>query len=403
MDDILFLILSEVITRIEQIYDLSLVCSQFNSIIIKRIKPKMCQELPPYLLRRLNAKNITNVPYITTINRWFSNITEEMLLMLPNLTKLSLNCCDVKCFNLLTILRDLSICGTSNIINISNLRNLTSLNLAWYTVGNTHDQAINGLSTLTSLRKLNISNNNLITDNIFSHFTNITSLNLASNDTITNISGTVSPYKLRKLGLSCNKNIRDISLYTNLTSLDLSQNKYITSLGSLTNLTKLNLTNNKVIKNISHLTNIHILDLYANYVISINEICDMDIYELNLSHNDMIRYIPFTNLTSLDLSYNSVIRNTHIVNLSLNKLILESNTRITLNGIKHMTNLTYLSLDMNEVITDIPFTKLRTLLLGDNNIITTEMVNKLSNLTHLYLYDTQVNYDDLNLRIQRII
>jgi Leucine-rich repeat (LRR) protein len=176
-------------------------------------------------------------------------------------------------------------------------------------------------SQITSLRIPDYFN-----DKRLNYFTNLTSLDLSFNDIITN-DGIKGLTKLTSLHLGMNKNITDngIKYLTNLISLDLDYNKIITDYG------------------IKGLTNLTSLDLDHNEFITDNGIkCLTKLIEFHLGDNKIIGnngIKGLTNLTSLYLGW--------------------INENITDDGIKSLTNLTSLRLSHNNKITSKMITTLK--------------------------------------------
>ncbi|MEG5231447.1 leucine-rich repeat domain-containing protein [Microcoleus sp. B3-D3] len=262
---------------------------------------------------------------------------------------------------------------------------------------------ISSLGSLTNLTTLHLNNNRITDISFLGSLTNLTTLHL-NNNRITDISSLGSLTNLTTLHLN-NNQITDISSLgslTNLTELNLSDNRIsdISFLGSLTNLTTLNLRSNRItdISFLGSLTNLTILDL------SYNQITDFSVFRsltnlttLNLEKNQ-ITDISFpgslTNLTTLDLRLNQITDIRFLGSLTnLTTLYLYHNQITDIRFLGSLTNLTTLYLYCNQ-ITDISslgsLTNLTTLYLEDNQITDISALLSLTNLTRLYLKNNQI-------------
>jgi hypothetical protein len=176
--------------------------------------------------------------------------------------------------------------------------------------------------------RLNLANNEVITNEGLKGFTNLTDLDLCSNKVISD-EGIKHLPNLTKLDLRVNKTITNEGLkgLIKLISLKLHKNKAITdeAVKHLTQLTELDLYNNKKITNkgLELLTNLTSLDLRENKIIT----------------NEGLMLL--TNLTSLNLVHNKTITNERLKDLTnLTNLTLYESGTITCEGIKLLLKLT---------------------------------------------------------------
>lgn len=180
------------------------------------------------------------------------------------------------------------------------------------------------------------------------------------------------------LGLSLNDQITDddlIDYCTNLSSLDLCDNTVISNraLKFLTNLTQIQLLNDIGDINyegIQFLTKLTSISLYGNQSITLRDLRDVasNVTHLDIGENGSFTdscLLHFSNLTHLNLSVNSLITDDSLqiltkvslnhqlkffsaylfiefANIKLIKLEMVSNYTITNDGIRYLTNLTYL-------------------------------------------------------------
>ncbi len=142
---------------------------------------------------------------------------------------------------------------------------------------------------------------------------------------------------LKSLYLDFNTSVSNYGIYdlTNLTKLHLSHQSTITNWGiaNLTNLAKLELAYNRSITCIAHLTKLKCLDLRGNVLLDDDDICSIQLENLDLSANTQITDFGISHFTSLK-----------ILNLS-------SNDNITDNCLSKLTSLTDLNICNNRVIT----------------------------------------------------
>jgi Leucine-rich repeat (LRR) protein len=207
----------------------------------------------------------------------------------------SINCDDISQMKSLTFL-NLSECGSlTDITALSCLTSLTTLNL-----GNCETLTdITALSGLTSLTSLDLSGCRSLTDiTVLSGLTSLTSLDLSGCESLTDITVLSGLSSLTSLDLGGCRSLRDItalSVLTSLTSLDLSWCRSltdITALSSLTSLTSLDLHGCKSLTDITLLSGL--TSLTSLKLSSCESLTDITLSGL-------------TSLTSLDLNSNSYL------------------------------------------------------------------------------------------------
>ena len=168
-------------------------------------------------------------------------------------------------------------------IMYSDVKDITNLKLSSSIVIDRIND-ISALGNLTSLKNLELNNNQIRDISALRNLKNLTNLYLKDNQ------------------------IRDISALsglTNLIVLDLSWNQigYISALRNLKKLTNLKLTDNKIrnIGVLSNLTNLIDLDLSWNQISNINALSNLrNLTNLNLTYNQIIDISALSGLTNLE-------------------------------------------------------------------------------------------------------
>lgn len=196
---------------------------------------------------------------------------------------------------------------------------------------------VKGLEYLTSVKKLDLSKNQIKEIEGLENLTELKKLNLSSNQ-INEIKGLKSLENLTHLNLSKNQitKINGLQLLTNLERLSLSENKIneIGELETLTVLGKLDLENNQIteIKGLDNLKNLGVLDLRTN---QIKEIKGLE----NL-----------TELKNLFLQNNQITELKGLENLKwLSLLDIKNNEIREIKGIENLKNLFHLELKGNNI------------------------------------------------------
>ena len=272
--------------------------------------------------------------------------------------------------------------GFNNLTNaapeaLSGLTNLTFLGLGGYTNYITDVSALSGLTNLTELWLFDLD----ITDvSALSGLTNLTDLSLRGNN-ITDVSALSGLTNLKRLWLLYN-DITDVSALsglTNLKDLGLGNNNIrdISVLSGLTNLTDLGLGNNNItdISPLAGLINLTSLDIEYLKITDISVLYGLTkLIELRLSGN------PITDLSML-ASWLRGLTN-------LEQLTLGSTGFTDISALSGLTKLTWLDLDDNN-ITDISalagLTNLTVLLLAYNNITDVSALEGMTSLIELSL------------------
>lgn len=325
------------------------------------------------------------------------NINDSSLKQVPNLEYLHLN-------------------GQNNIF--INLRHLTSLILEICNLSPSNWVHFTNIHTLI-LKQSRVG----ITDNDIRFLQNIKILELG-NSVITAISlpvlGKLESLKLNDIQGLTNNNITNLQ---NIRILSLTNNTNITDEGisKLTDLEVLKLQENKLITDggLSHLSNLQQLILMGN-----RNITNLGIYKmkylnlLELKHNNIDNYglRDLTELLYIILPNNSLITyvnenviklvlhgHSHITDLNYLKnlqfLILKTSS-ITRNGLYNCVKLTTLKLDDNTTLDDEALSHLRDLtqlLLPRNNIITDVGLRYINNVVNLQLdANTQITDQGLS-------
>lgn len=183
---------------------------------------------------------------------------------------------------------------TGEIPSLSSLNNLTYLNLS---NNNFSGDIWNSFSALSNLEELHIGNNNCsISNTDFSGFSNLKILDISKLN-LTEIPASLGSLpKLSSLDVSRNSitNFSNLSILNNLQELNLSENnidKVPSEINNFTNLKTLNLSNNPITQfsALNTLNNLEWLSLENNSLTNIpNEIASLqNLVHLNLSRNNI--------------------------------------------------------------------------------------------------------------------
>lgn len=234
-----------------------------------------------------------------------------------------------------------------------------------------------GIEKLTSLRYLNLYQNNVSTMDL-SKNTNLVMLNMTFN-------------KLTNIDLSKNTNLQQLYLNGNqITNIDLTNNS---------KLIDLNVYNNKLTSiNISNLTELKLLLLSLNKITTIDLSKNTKLEHVYLSGNGLTSLtLPTsaTNLTRLDLNANKLSSIDISKLTNLNYFIISANKIANLDTSKN-TKLEYLYSSGNQ-LTNVNLsnnTALKALDLYANNISSIDL-SKLTNLTYLNISSNKLS--NLNL------
>lgn len=225
----------------------------------------------------------------------------------------------------------------------------------------------------TNLTKLDLYNNDKITDDVICKLINITKINLSSNSIITD-HGISKLTKITHINLCRNTKITDDCLVKliNIKNINLSKNRNVTDncLRLLTNLVHINLSVNFKIADygIKDLTNLKTLvfsgpNITDSSFTNLINLTAVRIGGNNITNDGLRKLIPYNNLTSLSLDLGR-ISNYGIKDFySLTKLDVKTNNNIDYDGIKNLTNLTEL---------------------GKNRLISNKCINNLKLLTNIY-------------------
>ena len=220
-----------------------------------------------------------------------------------------------------------------------------------------------GLEKLTSLKKLNLSNNR------------ITEIDLSNNESLIELS--LRNNDLEEIDLSQNTNLQNLDLYS---SIYLGQ----VNLSNNTALTELNLSSNRLGE----------IDLSANTALTSLYLEHNDLEEIDLSQNINLQVLSLnTNyLTTVDLSNHTNLKRLKIVNNDLNSINLLNDTALT-----------YLDLSVND-LTEIDLstnTALQDLYLTHNDLTGINLSNNLD-LYSVYLSSNEISWinvtNNVNLR-----
>ncbi len=295
-----------------------------------------------------NISALSNLPNLTSLNlEYCKKLTELSLSNLPNLRNLSLSACS----------------KLTDISALSNLLNLASLNLSVC-----HSLTdISALSNLVNLTSLDLSSCSSLTDiSALSNLPNLTSLDLSSCSSLTDISALSNLPNLTSLNLEYCEQLTDISALSNLpnlTSLNLEYCEQLTDISSLSNLvhlTSLNLEYCKKLTDISalgNLVNLTSLDLsWCERLTNLSGLGNLvNLTSLNLSNwrklSDISPLANLVNLISLDLNCDSARED---IETSSSNPIWGSWTKLTdISALSNLVNLRNLSLSACSKLTDI--------------------------------------------------
>lgn len=215
-----------------KVTELCLVCKYFNNNI-KQIRILSNEKYPGVK----DEQHLKELPNLTSLYLFESEITNKGLLNLPNLAGLGLSdgslITDEGILSL-TKLSSLDLFNNASLTDkgISSLTNLSSLSLLNSNITN------NGIKTLTNLTELNIMDMPKINDEGIKDLVNLKMFDMGFDNTITNISHLTNLTSLCVCDLVTND---QISSLVNLTRLDISKLSPIsfTSIKGLTALTEL--------------------------------------------------------------------------------------------------------------------------------------------------------------------
>ena len=224
-----------------------------------------------------------------------------------------------------------------------------------------------------------------------SSLTTLKSLYIGSNQNITSID-TTGNKGLGKLNLSRLTNLNYLYIISNssLTSIDVT---------SLTNLSQLQIQENSSLTSIdvTGLTNLSYLSVYNNTSITSIDLTSLtNLTNLTLRYNSSLTSIDVTGLTNLRYLYTSILIE-YITGLVLSNLynlgVFDTSlTSLDLTGLTGLTNLQYLSVQNNQLLTSLDvtsLTNLNQLVIYQNNSLTSLDVTGLTNLRYLSHYDNQ--------------
>lgn len=250
---------------------------------------------------------------------------------------------------------------------LSTLTNLKSLDLSWNDI-NTND----GIKNLTNITTLKLTNNNKISDSGLIKLTNITKLDIVESEHITDNS---FKYMINLTKLKINPSYNEYfeedywEKFNNLTRLTFTQINYKNNF--------LNDNTQNITKKLCHITK---LKINSSYYIT----------------NENIQKL--TNITDLSISLNHYINNISIENLTnITKLNITDCSRITVRGIKKLTNITSLNMANSLIsINDIKnMTHITCLTIKNQLYITQKNVDYLSHIRCLHISDKQTNLNPL--------
>jgi Leucine-rich repeat (LRR) protein len=220
------------------------------------------------------------------------------------------------------------------------------LNLKKKGIANISD--IIGLSKLSTLEELDLSDNNITEINGLENLSSLQTLNLRFNK-IKEIKGLDKLSSLKSLQLAFNKisNISGLSNNKSLQNLELIRNQIsdLNGLFSLTDLRDLDIYRNNIaeIHGLTSLTNLRNLNLSSNNIAEIKGLTSLtNLRNLNLSSNNIAEIKSLESLISLeqlDLNQNKITQLKGLAKLlSLTKLQLEGNNIITRNSTNYGPN-----------------------------------------------------------------
>ena len=287
-------------------------------------------------------------------------------------------------------------------ISVAEMKTLTELNARPVGGGGVAD--LKGLEYATSLKDLDLRNNQITDISALAGLTNLTYLELGGgSNSIADISPLSGLTNLEWLSLP--HGMPDISALSGLTKLrrlsiqslwnpPAHQLTDISALSGLTNLRYLTLGFNSItdISALSDLTNLMSLQLLENNITDISPLASLtNLIDLDLGDNnitDISALDGLINLRELQLDINNIADISPLASLTnLTHLELQTNNITDISALSGLTNLTHLELQTNN-ITDIPplsSTRLSGLWLGDNNIADISGLSGLTSLSVLWL------------------
>jgi hypothetical protein len=283
------------------------------------------------------VKNLTNLSILRPGNL----ISDHSLTRLKKLSQLFIEDNKLISDKGLKRMKNLSLLELhNNHISNNGIRNLTNLNSLLACSDKITDRGLKKLGNLThisyirlfhsvysleNLRKLHVSNESAINDNIMEKLTNLSSLSIHKNRSITN-NGLKNLTQLRKLNISGHRSISNEGIK------------------NLSNLENLNISRGSIINNegISHLVNLKKLDIscgYHNYK-SGNESCVVD--DEGVVHlTQLRRLICAQNYNITNHALENLVNLTHIEICHVHEKLLN------FDGITHLTKLTSLKCRRN--------------------------------------------------------
>ena len=267
------------------------------------------------------------------------------------------------------------IVNNEKIIVESDLLNLSNRN-----IGKISD--INGLESLSNLKILILSNNNITIINNLKNLINLEELDISRNEI---------------------EEIQGLESLINLKQLNLSQNmiQMIIGLDSLINLKILNLSHNRIneIEGLSKLIALEHLALFYNEITQIQKLDNLvNLKVLHLDFNRISAIFGLDHLVKLEtlgLSQNRISKVENLHNLIfLNRLDLAKNQISKIEGLENIRKLTHLYLYMNNISNIEGLEKLgdlEDLTLFDNNINQITNLSNLKKLKSLNLMDNSIS------------
>ena len=249
------------------------------------------------------------------------------------------------------------------------------------------------LSQLTQLTRLNLGNNifnyesdsklNQISDlNPLSSLTQLTTLYIINNQI---------------------SDVTPLGSLTQLTDLSLSFNQIsdVTPLSSLSQLINLDINNNQIsnVTPLAPLNQLYILSLGNNQISDISPLNSLtQLTELGIGNNQVSDVNPLstlTQLTILALSQNQISDVTQLISLTrLTMLDIQNNQISDIASLSSLTHLTHLYIQNNQISDIAPLsslTHLIRLLIHDNKIRDVSPLSSLTQLTSLYIQDNQIS------------
>lgn len=291
----------------------------------------------------------------------------------------------------------------SDISVLSNLKNLTRLDLSWNEISD-----LTPLKKLTKLTYLNLSNNQIKDIAPLKELNNLNELNLNYNQ-IENINELGSLTKLTHLDIVYNqiKDIDPLKGLTNLTYLNLFFNQVsdISSLSYLVNLRELNLETNKItdLTPLSKPKKISTLNLNSNLISDLTPISDIKSLSVLKIDNNKINNIDalssLSNLTDLSLYKNEIEDISALRTMTnLKSLDLSVNHVSDISSLQYLTSLTELKLYCNCICDINPLRYLdnmESLSLGNNQVVDISPLKELTKLTYIDLTSNPVSEEDI--------